>query len=156
LHREILSVRGIDDRLPILVPLGPFASKALGLRGNITEIVGKVLTARVGTNTYKTVPLLSMTHLQAEPGLTAVVVTALLKAAKLAYGETEKAGLSFDEITKDYVFPRTIEEVEKLVDESISYTEDVVETAVKRQEMLDDIREETAIKRGDFESEKTE
>jgi len=50
----------------------------------------------------------------------------------------------------------SILQMEDLVDESISYTEDVVETAVKRQEMLDDIPEETAIKRGDFESEKTE
>lgn len=121
LHRDILSVKGIDGRLPILVPLGPFASKALGLRSNITDIVGRVLTIKIGTNTYKAVPLLSMTHLKAEPGLTAVVIAALLRAAGLAYGKTEEKYLPLEEITKDYVFPKTIEEVKKLVDYVINY-----------------------------------
>ena len=68
LHREILDTRGINGKPPILVPLGPFAAKAIGLRANITEMVGKVLTTKIGADTYKAVPLLGMTHLRAEPG----------------------------------------------------------------------------------------
>ena len=46
----------------------------------------------------------------------------------------------------------SILKMEDLVDENVSFTEDVIENETGRQDMLDDIPEEVPLKRGDFET----
>lgn len=126
LFRDILNVRGVTARLPVIVPLGPLATRALGLTiDSINDVVGQVLTLqneRLGPHPYKVVPLLSMQDVQKFPGKVNVEVASLLKATKLAFeGETKKAEPDIESLTKDYVYPRTIEEVERCVDNIIAY-----------------------------------
>ena len=128
--REIGSIRGIDGRDPVIVPLGPLALKAVGIQARrITDVVGRVMTANIPTNTpngprkLQTVPLLSMDHVNTRPGTTAVVQSALLKAVKLAFSTGEEFS-PIEDVTKDYVFPESAEEVEELVDLIINYCDE--------------------------------
>lgn len=128
--REISAVRGIDGREPVIVPLGPLALKAIGIQARrITDVVGRVMTASIPSNVptgprkLQAVPLLSMEHVSTRPGTTAVVQAALLKAAKLTFADDEKLS-PLDEITKNYVFPDTTEEVEELVAHIIDYCDE--------------------------------
>ena len=128
--RELATVRGIDGQEPIIVPLGPLALKAVGVQARkITDVVGRVMTTSIpsssptGPRKLKVVPLLSMEHVNAKPGVTAVVQAALLKAAGLAYADGEELS-PIEEITADYIFPKTTEEVEDLMRHIIDYCDE--------------------------------
>ena len=125
LMRQIRSVEGFGGRLPIIVPLGPIAARAVGLQfRKIVDVVGREMTTNIaqttGTQRYTVIPLLSMKHLAAKIGTANVVLAALLKAVIMAYGKkTARPPLS--EITKDYVYPATLDELRELVDHVIAY-----------------------------------
>jgi DNA polymerase I-like protein with 3'-5' exonuclease and polymerase domains/uracil-DNA glycosylase len=132
--REIDSVQGINGNEPVIVPLGPMALKAVGVFARkITDVVGRVMMASVpskqltGTRKLSVVPLLSMEHVNTRPGTTNVVQAALLKAVKLAYADEEDAE-DLDEVTSDYVFPQTADEVEELVEHVIGYYDEELKT----------------------------
>lgn len=121
MQRHFRKVSGFGNRRPILVPLGPIAAKAVGLNfRKITDIVGREMTTTTAGDTYTVVPLLSMRHLEAKIGVANVVLSSLLKAVSIAYGDKQK-DLPLEVITKDYIYPRTIEEVRDLVDHVINY-----------------------------------
>lgn len=132
--RELGTVRGIDGREPVIVPLGPLALKAVGIQARkITDVVGRVMTATVPSNSptgsrkLQAVPLLSMDHVGTKPGTAAVVQAALLKAVKLAYADNEVLS-PLNEITDDYVLPSTTEEVEEIVAHIIDYCDEDAQT----------------------------
>jgi DNA polymerase I-like protein with 3'-5' exonuclease and polymerase domains/uracil-DNA glycosylase len=121
MQRHFRKVSGFGNRRPILVPLGPIAAKAVGLNfRKITDIVGREMTTTTAGDTYTVVPLLSMRHLEAKIGVANVVLSSLLKAVSIAYGDKQK-DLPLEVITQDYIYPRTIEEVRDLVDHVINY-----------------------------------
>lgn len=131
---DILRIQGPGEREPVIVPLGPTAIEALGLKANKTKIedlVGREMSLTVpasnaeGVRKFKVVPLLSMQHLQKKPGTANVVLSGLLKAVQLGMGE--KADLEdFEEIRSRYRIPTTIDGVRELVEEVIEYSEDGV------------------------------
>lgn len=128
--RELSTIRGIDGREPVIVPLGPLALKAVGIHARkITDVVGRVMTANIpstssaGVRKLQAVPLLSMEHVNTRPGVTAVVQAALLKAVKLAYADDEELS-PLESITEEYIFPRTTQEVEDLVTHIINYADE--------------------------------
>lgn len=123
--RQIRNVRGFHDRLPVIVPLGPVAAKAVGVNfKKIVDVVGRDFSVDIphpnGAQRYSVVPLLSMKHLEAKIGTANVVLAGLLRAVAMAYGDRDTK-VSLKELTKDYVYPKTIEEVEALVDMVIDY-----------------------------------
>jgi DNA polymerase I-like protein with 3'-5' exonuclease and polymerase domains/uracil-DNA glycosylase len=128
LQRELNRIRGaIPRRNPIVVPLGPVAAKAVGVKmRRIADVIGREMTVTVADSSpqgYRkliVVPLLSMKHVLAKLGTANVVMSALLRATQLAC-DPEVKPKSLDEVTKDYVFPQTIDEVKNLVDHIIGY-----------------------------------
>jgi DNA polymerase I-like protein with 3'-5' exonuclease and polymerase domains/uracil-DNA glycosylase len=129
LHKELSSIRGINGREPVLVPLGPLALSSIGVKARkITDVVGRIMSTQIrtpmGDRTFDVVPLLSMEHVGSQPGTANVVLAALLKAVQIAAGE-EGVGtlIPLEDVTKDYVFPQTIEEVTSLVDLILPYTD---------------------------------
>ena len=125
--REIGSIQGMNGHDPVLVPLGPLALKAVGVQARkITDVVGRVMTTSIpsgspgGPRKLQVVPLLSMDHVNTRPGTVNVVQAALLKAVKLAFVDNEQL-TPLEEITENYVFPQTTEEVEALVAYIMSY-----------------------------------
>ncbi len=125
--REIGGIQGQNGHDPILVPLGPLALKAVGIQARrIVDVVGRVMTTSIpsglptGPRKLQVVPLLSMDHVNTRPGTVAVVQAALLKAVKLAFADDEKLS-PLEEITQDYVFPQTDDEVVDLVNHIVDY-----------------------------------
>lgn len=128
LHRDLNRIRGaIPNRNPVVVPLGPIAAKAVGVKvRRIADIVGREMTVTLadssplGYHRLTVVPLLSMKHVLAKLGTANVVMSALLRAVQLAHDPVAKLK-SLDEVTKGYIFPQTIKEVKDLVDTIIGY-----------------------------------
>lgn len=128
LHRDINRIRGVlPKRNPVIIPLGPVAAKSVGVKmRRIVDVVGREMTVMLadsspqGYRKLTVVPLLSMKHVLAKLGTANVVMSALLHAVQLAC-DPEVKPKSLDDVTKDYVFPQTIEEVKNLVDTVINY-----------------------------------
>jgi len=123
--RQIRKVQGFNGKNPILVPLGPVAAKAIGINfRKIVDVVGREFTVNIpdpsGTQQYTAIPLLSMKHLETKIGTANVVLAGLLKAVSLGYGERDYR-IPLEELTKDYIYPKTIQEVSDLVDHVIEY-----------------------------------
>lgn len=126
LINELTRVRGVDSHAPIIVAIGATALKALGIRaGKITDVVGRELTTVLPFNgearTLKVIPVFEMRTVNSTPGYTNVVLAALLRAAKLATGDAADTSIPLEILTKEYVFPQTVEEVGQLVDHVIGY-----------------------------------
>lgn len=124
LFREINMVRGLD-REPVVVPLGPVAARAVGLKfGKIADIVGRELSITVahpnGMRRLPVVPLLSMPHLNTKVGTAGIVLEGLLRAVRLAM-DPPVVKRSLDELSRGYTFPKSIPELRALIDNVIAY-----------------------------------
>ena len=117
LLRELSTVQGVDGREPVVIAIGLTALKALGIPvKKISEVVGRVLTVRQqtpkGTRTLRVVPTFEMRSVSSKPGYTNVVVAALLMATQLSMGDADGKEIPLEVLTKDYVYPKTLDEVE--------------------------------------------
>ena len=126
LRRELDGIRGVDGAEPVLVPLGPLPLKALGIQARkITDVVGHIMSATVptlnGARKFTVVPCLSMEHVMARTGTASVAISALAKAASIAFGLRDTKSQDLDVLTQNYVYPQTVEDVKHLVDEIIAY-----------------------------------
>ena len=126
LMRELSGIQGIDGREPVIIAVGTTPLKALGIPvGKITNVVGRVLTTTIqtalGERKFNVVPVFEMTFVKKKPGLSNVVLAAMLQATKLALNEAEEEDIPLGALTKNYVFPKTIEEVRDLVSLIIDY-----------------------------------
>lgn len=125
LYRDLERVGSpIKGKNPVIVTLGPEPLKAVGVHSRkIVDAVGKVFTTSIptsaGPKTFNVVPLLSMEHLDAQPGVSRTLAHALIKAVKLA---TQTEEFQSADNTKDYITTQTPEEIGKLVDTIIGYT----------------------------------
>lgn len=124
LFRELNSIRGVD-REPVIVTLGSEATKAVGLKiRKISQALGREMNVSLahpnGTRKLTVVPLLSMAHLEKKIGTANVVLASLLRAVQLACDPPAQRR-SLDDVTINYMFPNTIEEVSQLVDHIIDY-----------------------------------
>jgi len=131
LMRELDGIDGVNGVPPVIVPLGPVAAKAVGLKfRKIGNVVGREFTLPFPSSRpenmdgrvrrLSVIPLLSMQHLSAKPGTSNVVVSALHKAVGIAHGNRPSA-IDLDEVTKDYEYPKTLEEVDDLVTRIVNY-----------------------------------
>lgn len=126
LLRELSTVQGIEGREPVVIAMGITALKSLGIPAKkISKVVGRTLTMRQltpgGMRTMKVIPTFEMRSVSAQPGFTNIVVAALLLATQLAMGDTDGKEIPLEVLTKDYIFPKTLDEVKKLVDHVIDY-----------------------------------
>ena len=104
--------------LPALKSLGLNARKALDARGKFME-------ANINGKKVFVVPTLSLATAYAKPGLVGVIQQDMLKAYKAAYQGFIPLPKTIEELSKNYVFPKTLDEVKNLCDQIISYTDAV-------------------------------
>ena len=138
LYRELDDVACASNgsgKPPIIVALGPLALKAVGVHSKkIMDVVGRDLTTVIpssganGPHNFTVIPLLSIKHVQAKTGVAGVFMAALRHAFDLAIkrnSNVSKLGkdAQLAKITKDYVFPKTSEEVDDLVNMIIDYAD---------------------------------
>ena len=107
----------------IIVPLGATAMKALGYKTEkFSEARGRVLRHEIDGQELLILPTFGTKQLLAKTGLYALFYNDLIKAVKIASGvEAAAAQVSLEELSKDYVMPRTVAEVRDLCDHIIEY-----------------------------------
>jgi uracil-DNA glycosylase family 4 len=106
----------------VVVPFGLPAAKSVGVTAKkIMDIRGRVQTRMLGNRQVIVVPTLSLASVYAKPGLGVVVGQDLKRAVQLAYLDVYTPPKSIEELSKDYRFPRTLDEVKSLCDEIIAY-----------------------------------
>lgn len=106
----------------VIVPLGLPAAKGVGLSGKkILDIRGRMQQRVIGTRNVFVIPTLSLNALYTKPGLAEVVQQDLLRAAKTAYLDEYVPPKTIEELSKGYVFPKTLEDVKKVCDDVIAY-----------------------------------
>jgi DNA polymerase I-like protein with 3'-5' exonuclease and polymerase domains/uracil-DNA glycosylase len=108
----------------VIVPLGLPAAKSTGISAKkILDIRGRTSTRMLGDKQVIVLPTLSLASVYAKPGFAQVVQGDILRAVKLAYLDVYTPPKSIEELSKNYVFPKTLEEVKKVCDDVISYTD---------------------------------
>lgn len=118
------NVFGQHQDLHVLVPLGLIAAKSCGVSTRkITEARGKTYDGMIGSRAVKVIPTFSLQHLGMKPGLTRVFQADIRKAIDLAYFNKHIAPKTVEELSVNYVYPRTIEEVKDICDYIIHYVD---------------------------------
>lgn len=109
----------------VFVPLGSLASKSLGLdASNIEKTRGKVFPIHFGSFSGKAVPTYSLAKLKAKPGYMSIFQQDVVTAVKEAYSLDKTKSKSIEELSKDYIYPKTVEEVKEVCDLIIGYTDE--------------------------------
>lgn len=107
----------------IIVAFGATALKALGYKTEkFTEVRGRVVQHEIDGETVQILPTFGTKQMLAKTGLFHLFYNDLTKAARIASGVDKVAAQTpIEELTKDYVFPKTVEEVKQLCDHIINY-----------------------------------
>jgi uracil-DNA glycosylase family 4 len=115
----------------IIVAFGATALKALGYKaGTFTDARGRLLDVDINGQTYKVLPTFSTKHIQAKTGLYNLFYADFIRAVRIASGvDDASAGATIEEITKEYVIPRTVEEVRQVCDTIITHVVEGAKTA---------------------------
>jgi len=114
-----------QDMIPqlVLVPFGKGAMTALEVKSaKQKDARGRELTTTIDDIVWQVVPTLSLRQLVFQPGSADQIAADLRRAAAIAFRNFTPARVS--ELTKDYIFPQTIEEVEELVTMIENYSGD--------------------------------
>ena len=113
----------IQGRKPkIIISMGAVVTKQLGFKAKFKDVRGKILKMSTGISVMVTY---AKKALVAQPGLYEAFKMDIQNALSYALiSDKEKKGpATLDELAKDYIFPKTIEEVEKLCEYIIGYAE---------------------------------
>lgn len=123
---ETTAAAEADEYTPqlVLVPMGTTAMRALDIKsgGSQDKARGRSMVAQLDGHTWTVVPTLSARQLVYAPGTADAVAADLRRAAQIANTNFTPSRLS--ELTRDYRYPQTNEEVEALVDDILSFSGD--------------------------------
>lgn len=108
----------------VILAFGSTALKALGYRSEkFMDSRGRLLDIEINGHKAKVLPTFSTKHVVAKTGLYNLFLNDFARAARIASGVDEaRAQVPIEELSKNYRLPKTVEEVEALCDEIISYT----------------------------------
>lgn len=107
----------------IIVPLGATAMKALGYKTEkFGEARGRVLRHEIDGQEVLILPTFGSKQLLVKTGLYPLFYNDLIKAVKIASGvEAAAAQVTLEELSADYVMPKTVAEVKAVCDLMIEY-----------------------------------
>lgn len=110
-------------RPKIIVPLGATAMKALGYKTEkFGEARGRVLRHEIDGQEVLILPTFGSKQLLVKTGLYPLFYNDLIKAVKIASGvEAAAAQVTLEELSTDYVMPKTVAEVKAVCDLMIEY-----------------------------------
>lgn len=114
-----------QNKPPVILAMGMTAVRALGIKAqSLKDVQSRVLTnVLVNDVPHTVVVTLSTKMLVAMAGLYTTFYSDLRRALTLATTPQVAAKKTIEELTREYKFPKTIEEVRALCDEIIAYTE---------------------------------
>lgn len=107
----------------VIVPLGATAMKALGYKTEkFGEARGRVLRHEIDGQEVLILPTFGSKQLLVKTGLYPLFYNDLIKAVKIASGVEAAAGqISLEELSRDYIMPKTVAEVRDLCNLIIEY-----------------------------------
>jgi len=110
---------------PVILAMGLNAAKSVGVKAaRLADVQHRVMQGvQLHGKTYTVVVTVSAKQLVSMPGLYDNFKNDVLRAMKLASHE-EETRVPLAELTKDYVYPKTLLEVEQLCNKIIGYAED--------------------------------
>jgi DNA polymerase I-like protein with 3'-5' exonuclease and polymerase domains/uracil-DNA glycosylase len=112
------------DKPPIILALGKEVLQALGLpiKGKFKELQGRILKLKLGGHTAYVIPTMSKRQLLTKSGYMPVLQQHIQTALDLTQS-TSQTNLAAIDLTlfENYVYPKTLEEVSKLVDMILTY-----------------------------------
>jgi len=113
----------VQKKPKVIMALGATALTSLGYKTEkFTEARGKVLHHEIDGHPVLIVPTFGTKQMLGKTGLFNLFYNDLTKAVKLASGVDHLASqVSLEELSKDYVMPKTVEEVKDLCDHIINY-----------------------------------
>jgi hypothetical protein len=117
-----------DESTPIVVlAFGPTVLKSLGVKfGKHADVVGQMMETSIGGRTAYVFASISLKQMIMKAGYVDIVnqhIHAFMTQMLLVkLGKHPRIKSNIGAITKDYIFPKTIAEVEKLVDYILSYS----------------------------------
>ena len=112
-----------NKRPKVILAFGLNAYKALGFAqtDKFTELRGRVFETEIGGHVCKVLPTFSTKHLIAKTGLYNLFYNDFIRAMKIASGADDVKPLTVEEISKNYRFASTVEDVKAICDEIIDY-----------------------------------
>jgi DNA polymerase I-like protein with 3'-5' exonuclease and polymerase domains len=109
---------------PVIIALGMAAVRSLGIKARkIKDIRGSILKATINGKEVIVIPTLGLGHVYLQPGLVNILLRDIMIAAKIAYFGEEFKPKTIAEISKEYIYPQTIDEVKNTVDMILAYTD---------------------------------
>jgi len=125
LHGSLAKCTSLAGKTPTIIAMGMTAVKALGIKaGSLKEVQSRVLSGvQIGDQLYNVVVTISTKQLVAMAGMYNTFYNDLRRAMQIA-AEGAPELVPMEELTKGYVFPKTIAEVRELCEHILSYSED--------------------------------
>lgn len=116
------------DKTPTILAMGLTAVKALGIKAqSLKAVQSRVLPGVMYNNRlYNVVVTISAKQLAAMAGFYNTFYTDLRRAFEIADTQVLPTAVSIEELTKDYLFPLTVEDVRKTCELVLAYTENGV------------------------------
>lgn len=124
----------IKNKKPkIIIAFGATALKALGYKlSGFMEARGRVVDLIIGGHAVKVLPTFSTKHIQAKTGLYNLFCSDFNRALRIAAGlEDLDANVTIEELSKNYVIPKTLQAVAALCDTIINYVVEGAKTAAQ-------------------------
>jgi len=123
----------LHKRPKVIMAFGATALKSLGIQAKkFTEVRGQQLTMQIEGHEVVVIPTFSTKHLMAKTGLYSLFYTDVIRGLRLASGVDDAlASTSIEEVTKNYRYATTVEEVGKLCDDIIAYVVPGADAAAK-------------------------
>lgn len=117
----------------IILAFGATALKSLGYKSDkFMEARGRLVEVEIGGQMYKVLPTFSTKHMVAKTGLYNLFYVDFVRAIRIAGGEDEVgANTTLEELTRDYVIPKTVAEVGQLCDLIINHVVEGATTAAQ-------------------------
>jgi len=112
------------DNMHVIVTLGKTATQAfLPRMGSLKSARGKAIEITVGDRDFIIIPTYGPLQLLYTPGLSRTIKRDIHKAWRLSRQSSLDARAPLEELTAEYVYPKTLEEVEAVCTEILSYTD---------------------------------
>lgn len=123
-HRTQYVHRNDDEGVHVIVPMGATTSRAF-VPGRIamSDMRGKVYPKKMDGFDWAVMPTLGVSNISVKPGVARVVIDDLVHAYKMSLLEKLPEQRDIEELSEDYVIPQTIEEVKKVCNKIIDYTD---------------------------------
>jgi DNA polymerase I-like protein with 3'-5' exonuclease and polymerase domains/uracil-DNA glycosylase len=123
LHQGLEQVVATGKK-PVLIAMGMSAVKALGIKAaKLKDVQGRILSGvQVGEHTYDVIITISTKQLIAMAGMYATFYNDIKRAFEVCVGDAP-VQVPLSELTKDYIFPKTVQEVREVCEMIQNYSE---------------------------------